>query len=85
MSRNQEKGHSYSELFFKSKVNEKCFSADCRAHFLHALLGSLISRTSQENSPPPRIGVLYDIGCTLEKGMTKVNSSSVGSCTINFF
>ena len=85
MSRNQEKGHSYSEIFFDSKVNEKCFSPDCRAHFLHALLGSLISRTSKENAPPPRVGVLYNIGCTLEKGMTKVNSSSVGEYTITFF
>ena len=84
MSRNQEKGHSYSEIFFKFKVNEKCFSPDCRAHFLHALLGSLISRTSKENAPPPRVGVLYDIGCTLEKGMRKVNSSSVGEYTITF-
>ena len=43
-----------------------------RAHFVHAMLASLISRTKKEDVAPPRVGILYDIGCTLEKGIIKV-------------
>ncbi|KAG0147632.1 hypothetical protein CROQUDRAFT_42480, partial [Cronartium quercuum f. sp. fusiforme G11] len=50
-----------------------------KAHCVHALLGSLISRTTEEDGPHPRIGVLYDIGCTLEKGITKVSKCLSGS------
>lgn len=39
---------------------------------MHAMLASLIKRTTIEDVAPPRIGVLYDIGCTLEKGIIKV-------------
>ena len=42
------------------------------AHFVHAMLASLISRTTKEDVAPPRVGILYDIGCTLEKGIINV-------------
>ncbi|KAG0140746.1 hypothetical protein CROQUDRAFT_52778, partial [Cronartium quercuum f. sp. fusiforme G11] len=44
-----------------------------KAHFGHAFLGLLISRTTEEEGLHPRIGVLYDMGCTLEKGIMKVS------------
>ena len=84
MSRNQEDGHSFSETLAWSEVNDPWFSSEFRAHFLHAFLGSLISRKSRENASHPRIRALYDIGCTLEKGMIKLKSSSVFSYRIKF-
>lgn len=43
-----------------------------RAYFAHALLGSVLERTEEADKPPWRFGVLYDIGCTLEKGIKRV-------------
>ncbi|KAH9822662.1 hypothetical protein DFH28DRAFT_833891, partial [Melampsora americana] len=44
-----------------------------KSYFAHAFLGSLLDRTHEENKPPHRFGVLYDIGCTLEKGIERVS------------
>ncbi|KAH9820110.1 hypothetical protein DFH28DRAFT_1121919 [Melampsora americana] len=42
-----------------------------KSHFAHALIASLLERIAQEEEEgePRTVGVLYDIGCTLEKGL----------------
>ncbi|KAH9807911.1 hypothetical protein DFH28DRAFT_912325 [Melampsora americana] len=45
-----------------------------KSHFAHALIASLLERIAQEEEEgePRTVGVLYDIGCTLEKGLLNV-------------
>lgn len=44
-----------------------------KAHFVHALLGNILSRTKENDEDRKRFGILYDIGCHLEKGIIKNN------------
>ncbi|KAH9816965.1 hypothetical protein DFH28DRAFT_1220476 [Melampsora americana] len=44
-----------------------------KAHFVHALLANILSKTDEPEGNPKRLGILYDIGCHLEKGIKKHN------------
>lgn len=44
-----------------------------KAHFVHALLDHLSSMTDEPGTDPNKVGILYDIGCHLEKGIVKNN------------
>lgn len=47
-----------------------------RAYFSHALIDWLMERFSSGSFPSkPRLGVLYDIGCNIEKGLIRVSKS----------
>lgn len=51
-------------------ANEQSFMH--RSYYAQALLNSLLNRLSCEGDSPRRVGILYDIGCTMEKGIIKV-------------
>ncbi|KAH9808450.1 hypothetical protein DFH28DRAFT_935886 [Melampsora americana] len=40
-----------------------------KSHFAHSMIATLLDRISEPDKPPKTVGVLYDIGCTLEKGL----------------
>lgn len=44
-----------------------------RAYFAHALLDWLFDQLRTAEDPDTIVGVLYDIGCNLEKGLIRVS------------
>lgn len=57
-------------LFLIVHSNEQPFIG--RSYYAQALLNSLLDRIKCEGVPPRRVGILYDIGFTMEKGILKV-------------
>lgn len=43
-----------------------------RSHFAHALLSWFLEHIHEPESRPRQVGILYDIGCNIEKGLAKV-------------
>ena len=57
-----------------SKIPDFCNFNQIRQHFPLSMIEYILKSTHIEGQPPKKLGVLYDIGCTLEKGIVKVYS-----------
>jgi hypothetical protein len=63
-------GEKYVLIAMFFLLNEKGLTPfPCRSYFAHALIDWLLNQLNETDST---VGLLYDIGCNLEKGLVRV-------------
>ena len=65
--------HPYGKAIIMRKITDFCNFNQIRQHFPLAMIEYILKSTHIAGQPPKKLGVLYDIGCTLEKGIVKVH------------